>query len=842
MCFFTKNKQANNSETTVSPKQLSETECDSLCKETEKAIDEANALLANKNEFVDVSRADLWIDKYSYFFEKTFQKDLRRFRKCSGWKNLRLRNNVLVSIPQTLKSNIIKHNDELAQKLIDEGYRLIGEVEGRKLDKQQMMAIVKPSRNRLIVAGAGTGKTTTIVGKIKYILKKGICKPEEILVLSFTRASAAEMSERIQKETGEPITASTFHKLGLEIIKAAEGNVPKIYANAVSTFVREKIKEMMQNPDSDYKGKLCGYALYYRNSFRTEQDFSDRSEYLEYLAANAPITLNGEAVKSYGELDIANFLYQNQIRYEYEASYKFDTNNEEYGQYHPDFYLPDYDIYIEYFGIDRKGGVADYFSGKGELSASEAYQKGMEWKRNIHSVKNTLMLECYAYEKFENTLLDNLEKKLKEKNVELKPLPTDELWNRISAENNGIIDGVTELFGTVISLIKSNNYSFDKVEKLAKSHRDAISNLYLLSLIKPIYTAYDEMLKDNDEIDFNDMINKAAEYVRTGQYINPYKYVIVDEYQDISKARFNLLYELRKSSFFDLFCVGDDWQSIYRFAGSDINYIVDFEKYWGPTEIGRIETTYRFTDSLIEISSGFIMKNKRQLKKSIKGQSCDNRFSLGVIEGYNDKIAINFMLDKLKDLPQNSEVLFLGRYGFDKDLLSDNTDLSIRYDNSNGETLVKYDKRPDLKMKFMTAHRSKGLQADYVFVINNKNSRMGFPSKIQDASIMDLLLEKTEAFPYAEERRLFYVALTRAKTKVFLITVKNRESVFVLELMDKYHRFMTADKYTCPYCGGKLIKKSGPYGEFFGCSNYGKTGCDYIRKIEKNQEKNSKVM
>jgi len=808
-----------------------EIECRKMCEEIDYAVSEERNLFSNPDQYIDVTEADAWIQKYSNLLQRISAIDLQHFKGCSRENEFTEKKQQLLFIPNTVKSKIICHNDDLAKRQIDEGYRIIGTVEGQTLDRQQMFAIVKPSKNHLIIAGAGTGKTTTIVGKIKYLLKKGLYKPEEILVLSFTNASAAEMSERINKEAGVPIAASTFHKLGLEIIKSVEEKVPKIYSKSVSSFVKEKLQELMR--DANYLNKLCDYALYYKNAIRTENDFSSDEEYQDYLSSNTPTTLKGEEVKSYGELDIANFLYQNQVSYEYEASYRFDTNTSEYGQYHPDFYLPDYDIYIEYFGINREGNVADYFRAKDGFSASETYQAGMEWKRKTHLEMQTTMVECYAYEKFEGNLLSNLETKLKEKSVVLKPLSTDELWSRITEENDGLTDGIIELFGTIISLIKSNNYSFDYVESLAATHTDVMNNLYVLSLIKPIYNAYDSMLESAHEIDFSDMINKATAYVSEGKYRNPYKFVIVDEYQDISKARFNLLNELRKSSFYELFCVGDDWQSIYRFAGSDINYIVDFENYWGSTEIGRIETTYRFTDSLIEISSDFIMQNPRQIKKSIRGKSYDREFSLGEVKGYTEKYAIQFMVERLDDLPNSASVYFIGRYSFDINILKENSNFKFSYDNVNSETIVTYYRRPDLKMRYMTAHRSKGLQAEYVFIINNKNSRMGFPSKIQDASIMDLLLEKAEIYPYAEERRLFYVALTRAKKKVFLVTVENRESIFAKELLSKYKNQISSERFTCPECGGRLIKKSGPYGDFFGCSNYAKTGCTYKRKINK---------
>ena len=149
-----------------------------------------------------------------------------------------------------------------------------------------------------------------------------------------------------------------------------------------------------------------------------------------------------------------------------------------------------------------------------------------------------------------------------------------------------------------------------------------------------------------------------------------------------------------------------------------------------------------------------------------------------------------------------------------------------------------YNSRPDLKMQFITAHRSKGLQADYIFILNNKNSKMGFPSKIQDSAILDLLLESRDNFPYAEERRLFYVAMTRAKKKAYLLTVTNYESEFVKDIKHYFGEEMKQERFECPLCGGKLVRKKGPYGEFYGCSNYRITGCRFIRKIYSSPKQN----
>ena len=530
-------------------------------------------------------------------------------------------------------------------------------------------------------------------------------------------------------------------------------------------------------------------------------------------------------------MDIANFLIQNNIKYIYEHPYVVDTRDDQYGQYYPDFYLPEYNVYIEYFGINKDGEVPSYFSSRNGMSATQAYQESMKWKRNIHKTNETTMIECFAYEKFDGILLDELKNKLNDLSINLCPKSSIDLWNELIKEDNSILEGIIELFETLINLIKSNGYNIEDVKRINVDNKYAKTNTGLLVLLEPIFNAYNQTLKSNNEIDFNDMINLATLYVKQGKYVNTFSYIIIDEYQDISKARFNLLKELRNSKDYDLFCVGDDWQSIYRFAGSDIGYILNFSKYWGLAEISKIETTYRFSQKLIEISGNFVMRNPMQIKKYIKGNTDDSRFPLGEISGFNDKYSIEFLSKRLNDLPANSSVYFIGRYAFDVNLLDHNPLFHYQYNNITGFIDIKYKNRLDLNIKFLTVHKSKGLQADYVFILNNKKSRTGFPSKIHEAPILNLLLDNCDHFTFAEERRLFYVALTRAKIKTYLVTVNNKESEFVLELKRTYKDELKKENFECPVCGGKLIKKSGPYGEFFGCSNYKTTGCKYIRKI-----------
>lgn len=815
-------------------KQEKEDACNALLVRVETAIADINSRLVDKFNFINPQQVDIWNECHRVLFEETSPQNIQGLKRTSQYGTLLQRRNTLVDMHRLLPQIVPLHNNEVANSRIDRAYSLVGYVEGRVLDRQQMICIVKEARNHLVIAGAGTGKTTTIIGKIKYLLNSRVCRPEDILVLSFTNASATEMCQRIHSETGENIEASTFHKLGMNIIAAVDGVKPKITQLSLRRFIKAQLQNLMKS--ADYICLLNTYLLFHRVMAKSEFDFQTEQEYREYLSMNPPTTLRNETVKSYGEMDIANYLVQNGINYIYEHPYVIDTRTEEFEQYLPDFYLPDYDIYIEYFGIDREGKVPPYFRSENGVSASERYQASMAWKRQLHRDNNTVLLECFAYEKFEGTLLEELEKKLKDANVEMNPKSAEELWAQVSSKNESVLDGIIELFETLINLLKSNGFNIVSLRERNKAIAHSQSNDILISLLEPIYKAYCEYLAQHEEIDFNDMINKAAFYVQHGRFRHAYRYVIVDEYQDISKARFHLLNCLRQSRDFDLFCVGDDWQSIYRFAGSDIGYILNFSRYWGATEISRIETTYRFSQTLIEITGGFVMNNPFQIKKSIRGKNDEAGFPLGEICGYTEKNAIAFMVEKINELPKNSSVFFIGRYSFDEKLLGECGMLECRYNNSENIREIIYLKRPDLKMEFITAHKSKGLQADYVFIINNKRSRMGFPSKIQDSPILDILLDNYEQFPCAEERRLFYVALTRAKKKVYIVTVEGEESEFAMELKYHYGDRMKSERFTCPECGGRLLRRTGPYGSFYGCSNFSTTGCKFKRKIVSEDE------
>ena len=776
--------------------------------EYDDTYEKTNGLLPNKIDF-----------KIRYIF------DIFNYIK---YKN---KYNELSYLISNTKNKIDEHNNILFNKEKNNFKNICGKVESKELDDQQIDAIVRKNKNQLVIAGAGSGKTTTIVGKVKYLLLTKQYNPEDILLLSFTNASASEMKDRVKKETNIDLDVMTFHKLGLEIIKKGYDKNFKIFDKELYQVVKSLINKYIDQPD--YFNKLIYFMSTARFNAKDEFDFSNETEYQEYLNTNKPTTLKGEIVKSYGELEIANFLFSNNIQYEYEKEYKYDTINDDYQQYYPDFYLPEYDIYIEYFGIDENNNVAPYFKDKNGVSASQAYNDSIKWKRKTHNENNTTMIETFYYENKKRVLISNLEDKLKKYNVKFEPKSDRELWDIINKNNSGLLNEICNVFSTIISLIKSNDYSIEYVDRLPEVNNSSINKL-TIELISPIYNDYQTGLEKNEMIDFNDMINMATKAILNNKFLHNYKYVIVDEYQDMSMSRFKLLESMRKQSEYKLFCVGDDWQSIYRFNGSDVDLITNFEKYWGNTYISYIERTYRFTSMMSILSGNFIMRNPKQYKKRINAKKSED-FAIKFINGYTDNKSIEFLEEKLRQFDKDSTVYLLGRYSFDIDILKNNSNFTMKYNVQENSTDITYIKRRDLKIKFLTIHKSKGLQADYVIILNNKNYGMGFPSKINDLPIIKLLLASgLDEYPYSEERRLFYVALTRSRKQTILLTTENNKSIFVKELESDYNYLMKNDTelkrniYKCPECGGRLVPRSGPYGKFMGCSNY--PNCKYIKK------------
>lgn len=781
----------------------------------------------NEHEYENLEKKgkELYARGDKLFAHVTLFDDSSRKKAESKYKTF-------LEIKNSFRIKIQHHNDTINTNRITAARKLIGKVDGYTLDDQQMLCVVSMSESQNVIAGAGTGKTTTILGKVIYLLKTQQYSPKDILILSYTKAAAKEMKERIQSNVHEDIEVSTFHRFGYSILAKVEGKKPDVYLN-LNGYIKNKIEELCK--ENQFANALFSYLGNSDGTDKSDLDsaFNSKEAYFTYVKEHAPVTLHYERVKSYGEMRIANFLFINGIHYKYECSYEYDTADEEHRQYHPDFFLPDYKIYIEFYGINRKGEVPEWFEGD---DATQTYLKSKQWKEEIHNKYNTILIECYAYEDSEGILEDCLRERLTRYGVIFNPVSYEELLGSVK----DISKYMSLFFSTMQEVIcLSRNNRIHGKELLEYAENDPYS-LMLARLVIPVLDSYEEYLKTNHLVDFTDMLNLSADYIEQDKFVHPYKYIIVDEYQDITASQYRFLSVLRKSKDYKLFCVGDDWQSIYRFNGSDVSYITHFYEYWKDASVNCIETTYRFAPDIVKVSSQFIQKNPYQIKKNIHSEKMESTQSISKIETKDMRFNVEILVDRLRFLPINSTVYLLGRYSFDIDFLKTDSRLKIKYNTATQTKQVYFGERLDLKITFYTVHSSKGLQADYVFLLNTMNGKLGFPSRVIDVKLKDNLLASNDDFDYAEERRLFYVALTRAKSHIYLLCVKGHVSDFIYELDREF--ILKNDAYTCPLCGAKLRLIHGSRGKFFGCSNYSTLHCTYTRSAEvKYQQQSSYI-
>lgn len=492
-------------------------------------------------------------------------------------------------------------------------------VENHPLDREQRRAIYDPARFNLVVAGAGSGKTTTILGKILYLLQSGFASPPEILVLSFTHDSATELRERflreyyqtfaeqilLRKSPPPDITIETFHSLALKLLRKLWPDF-SVTTNEIGD--EQSVSEIDNNPVSDF------------------DSVSDSDE----------LTIQISIIREFLDL------------------HELDS--------------------VTLSLIASKFSSSDY--SKLFFTVSEKYQRELS------------------------------------------------------------------------------------------------------------------SLLDKHQTTFSGLIKLAIRYLRSSQIKTRFRYIIVDEYQDLSALRQEFLHLLIESSQANLFAVGDDWQAIYGFSGSRVDFTLNFRKFWGDFSLHRISKTYRFGPTLARLSSSFIMQDHTQIRKQIQSQKEDTLEPVVEICGDSERLDLEVLTHYFESLPEYSSILLLGRFNVDQFRLLHCTQFNL---SSNG---VVFRPRPDLKIRFLTVHQSKGLEADYVILLNNREAKLGFPAHVKDTPLKTELVKIAEELGLDqasanEERRLFYVALTRAKKQVILLTVDGKESSFIKELRRKFRSDFT---------------------------------------------------
>lgn len=673
----------------------------------------------------------------------------------------------------------------IAHELVEFGGFFAG-LDAYPLSGEQMRAVVCDEDNNLVIAGAGTGKTTTISAKVAYILEKNLARPEELLVISFTNSAVEEMYERTRSFIGDDglagrITFKTFNSFGNMVCRYCNPHPKRIAFDGrdyrVKAFLQQAFDALFIS-DEDFQQKAVNFLAFFARPPRDEFSFKSNEAFIRYEQAFRNVTLDGLECKSMEEVMVANFFYLHQVDYEYERFYPLERTdrNPEFGDYQPDFYLPAYDIYHEHYGIDESGAVPDRFGYRPPFrSATEQYQHGMRWKDGIHEKYGTRLLKTYSFQHKNGTLLRALRAQLEAHGVVLNKRPPGEILAKVKK-----LDDYEDFMGlvfTFMNLMKSNDASVAALKAKAKDKRFRV----FLDVFGPLSAAYEAELVRTGSIDYNDMVNLAAGYILGGGFTKKYRYILVDEFQDMSLGRYGLLKALKASSpESKLYAVGDDWQSIFRFTGSDISIITQFSKHFGATAANSVLQTYRFNDRILALSSGFVMANPSQLSKQL---SSPFKASLPPFVLVPQVLSGN----RAQRALQKFDVLcgVMGRISMDH--TCGTVFLIGRYHHNAPPDLRELQRLyPKFKLVYHTAHACKGLTCEVSVLLDLDGGVYGFPSEMADDPILGNLLHEGESYENAEERRLFYVALTRARHQVYLLFNPNNRSKFIDELISDF--------------------------------------------------------
>ena len=685
------------------------------------------------------------------------------------------------------------------------------------MDNEQKMAVIGDEDRALVVAGAGTGKTTTIAAKVKYLVDIKKVPPEKILVMSYTRKAVEELQRRIVVDLGIQATVKTFHSLGLNYLRYLNEGTKvspisintrnEIFLNFLKECVfqyKDKLNEMISlfndQEISWVDPRMHTYGPFFLENYQNYSSFDDYFEaYIQKkiretsdivkrvndiadwkVNGEYPTTIRGERVKSKGEAVIANFLLCNGVDYYYEREY--DEYVGDHQVYHPDFSIDvgGERIYIEYFGMS--GSDID----------NRSYQRIRRMKEQYHHDKHNKFIALDYMP--ERRYLGVLAEELKKLGVDLKPKSIEEIYYLILKQNPlAEFYYLGEFFYQIIDTIKTSEdvRSFEEYKNLCRPFIENEGSIDVknkkqkqFNWIEEFWNYYHESKASDSaimKVDYAEMIEMPRGHISE---IIPSKmnfdYVIVDEYQDISAARFKLLEETLKCSGSKFFAIGDDWQSIFSFQGAKVGYILNFDKYFPGAKKYIISNTYRNAQSLINAAGKFVMRNHTQIKKDLKSKKDISRpicFVKIKPQLFKDRHSISYrneaiesMIKEIHHYHPKDSICVIGRT---------NSMISSLYQQSNfinsAENKVRIKGIDGFYFDALTVHKSKGLTYDWTIIMPLTKHFPADPKKV--FWLLDIVRNypEEEAIPFAEQRRLFYVALTRTKNRVYILLPRKGE-------------------------------------------------------------------
>jgi superfamily I DNA/RNA helicase len=709
------------------------------------------------------------------------------------------------------------------------------------LNDKQREAVVSEGKRLLVLAGAGSGKTKTLLQKLIYLIEEKGVSPSNILAITFTKNATNEMIDRLiisadttgqyesmlfDKRMGkvdkdkerisyqkkhkwiDGLTVRTFHSFCYSILRnhgvnefdnkfRIIGDEKRNDEDELSKYVApETVFEVVhkllieQCEDTEFLLQLKRYILDY---IIDKIDLKKNDNKFLQKDGKYFTTLDGTKVRSKSEQFIADWFYRHSIKYEYEPL----LNVKDFS-FHPDFYIPEANLYIEHIS-DKSFSTKD---------KEEQFQKG-----------NLLLVKTFESMTKDSALFNHSLDKIVKNRLPANYHKTISL--NFKEEFKGYHEDVRDFVQQIMritDMIKVENINIDKVLGNArKDQHERVRNFYELAI--PIVKKYNHYCIDKSYLDFNDMISRSTSLFQNhadiaNKYKSKYQYILVDEFQDVNNLQVDLI-KLLLTDHTQLFCVGDDWQSIYGFRGSNVSYIVDFENHFPNSKVVTLNLNYRSTQNIVGASNEVIKHNKFKVEKDIQA-SKKSEHKIVVYSGGSEDENIQFCLNKVKELQNtgltNEDILFLYRR-------------THMYNPGAYSSRPSYSKtfyKEGIKVQAKTIHAAKGLEAKVVFIIGLTEGNGGFPDIWLEDRIFQVIKKANHDLLLEEERRLFYVAITRAKDKLFLITEKGNESSFLKEIPDIFTvktsipiKSVVEKVITCHKCFSQLEKlwKVCPYCE-----------------------------
>lgn len=702
---------------------------------------------------------------------------------------------------QEYRRAVLDYNEDFVEQRKKE-YDYLFKKGKLSLDDEQQTAVITDDKHNLVIAGAGAGKTEVLITRIAYLIERkpdGV-QPSRILAIAHQNKDVRQIERRLHERYNiDDVEVKTFHKLGKEILQKAGRKSDRssiVDENKKHEIMRALYQRRLDEPDF-YK-----LFLQYVKAFHDDEGnnrFEDEVESLAYAQGRAYFSINNTPVKSRAEKEIMDFLLMNELNGEPVAvEYEPDLPG-----FRPDFGLPKYDLFIEHWALNERGEVPEWFD-----QTTEDYKEKMRFKKEWFDKNNKLLVETFAYEYdeaspegFIELLRSRIVEKLQTRNegrFEFEPLAYNEL---VEVAWGPYKDPVDEIV-IFITNAKTYGLSPDRIVEKLRNGKWSRKQLAFGNLAVRIYADYRDYLVKQGKIDFEDMVNDAIAELDKDRNLcaNVYDHVLIDEYQDISAQRYKLIKKLlERNSVCKLFCVGDDWQSIMAFSGSNLDFFVNFEKYFENPALTKISTNYRSTRTIVDAGAELMKKNGDcQISKTTLSSRDEGKaitvFRSPHKENYRMRYYEQTAEDCLthiaeyirKGLPPR-EILVLSRFMRTKAHRAYKFHHVIRVllDKAQemGIDMICDDARDKSKIRVLSVHKSKGLEAKAVFILNVIKDAYGFPCEIEDSSIHAPARENyPEQDPKEEERRLFYVAMTRAREDLIIYTWEPSKSEFLEEI------------------------------------------------------------